>query len=533
MPFSASYHSYKSTKAFSALVEDYLDGNQQLAPFYKHRPDYAGIEASIQERKKNINHREALVSILTEQYRHLDTAKAVQENIQSLASENTFTICTAHQPNIFTGHLYFIYKIVHAIKIADELNKTMPDYRFVPVYFMGSEDADLDELGEVFFQGGKYQWKTKQKGAVGRMKVDDSFINLMNEIELLLASEPFGNEIMDIVKSYYKMGESIEQATFQLLNHLFASKGLVIFLPDQASCKKIFLSVLQKELEKSFSYQVVSASIKEFPTDYKIQVVGREINIFYLKDDIRERIERYEDKYVVKNTPYSFTKEQILQELHTYPERFSPNVILRPVFQEMLLPNIVFIGGGGELAYWLELKKLFESLGVPYPVLVLRNSFMIVQKKQTQLIKKLLLDVEDFFDSIDEIFNKKVKSDSKKSFSLEKEKSQLVALYEQMKLVAGLVDITLVQHAEMLCNKALHKIEQLEKKILRSEKRKNSDQLNQIKKVKNGLYPNGNLQERVENGLFYYARYGASFMEELYLHSKTFDQHFCVLKENQ
>lgn len=531
MPFSSSYYSYRNTKSFSELVLDYLDNNESLRPFYQHLPTMQGIQASIMSRAQYLTDRNLLHKVLQEQYQHVSTTTKVKVNIDALLSENTFTICTAHQPNIFTGHLYFIYKIIHAIQLAEELNRTMPEHYFVPVYFMGSEDADLQELGEVYVNGKTYHWKTNQKGAVGRMKVDEAFIALINEIGTQLSVESFGNELMELIRSSYQLGVSIEQATFHLVNELFASRGLLVFLPDCTAYKQLFSSVVIKELNESFSQQKITETIQQFPGEYKVQVTGRDINLFYLKDDIRERIDKMGDDFVVSNTNIRFTKEAMIEEVNLYPERFSPNVILRPLFQEMLLPNVAFIGGGGELAYWLELKGLFELQQVPYPVLILRNSFAIVRKKNVELLNKLSLSAEDFFDSADTVFNNKVKAVSSKNLSLGKEKTQLIELYQQMKQVAGSIDTTLSQHAEMLGNKALSRIEQLEKKMLRAEKRKYTDQLNQINKVKNSLYLNGSLQERVENFMGYYAKYGAAFLEELYLHSKGLDQQFCVLCE--
>ena len=172
MDCTAQYIDYRQTGYFSALVTDYISGEELLAPFYKHPASVAGIKAAIDARKKYPTNRKLLVEVLTKQYASIAASDKVKANIDKLLLENTFTITTAHQPNILTGPLYFIYKILHAIKLAELLAAEMPGSAFVPVYYMGSEDADLDELGHVFINGEKHQWQTKQTGAVGRMKVD-------------------------------------------------------------------------------------------------------------------------------------------------------------------------------------------------------------------------------------------------------------------------------------------------------------------------------------------------------------------------
>ena len=357
---------------------DYIAGNEKIRDYYSHRPDIDGIKLAIADKKKSTLNRELLHSELVKQYRGLVTSDKVSNNIVSLLNENTFTICTAHQPNIFTGHLYFIYKIVHAIKLADELNDTLKEDHFVPVYYMGSEDADLNELGEVTIDGEKHQWQTTQKGAVGRMKIDNAFLSLIENISLQLSNSLYGAEVMDRVRNIYTLDKTIQQATFELVNELFSNYGLIVFIPDNFLFKKACTSVFKKELTEQFSHKIIADTVAVFPSEYKIQASGRPLNLFYLKDDIRDRIEKSEQGFLVRHTNIQFTEKEILNELALFPDRFSPNVILRPLMQEILLPNVAFIGGGGELAYWLELKKIFDIVKTPFPVLILRNSFAII-----------------------------------------------------------------------------------------------------------------------------------------------------------
>ncbi len=531
MKFKPQYIPYHKTGAFSKIIADYLDAEPGLKPFFQHKPDLAGIKKAIKERKKNKYNRVLLTKELHKQYENVEVSKKVKTNIDALLKENTFTICTAHQPNIFTGHLYFIYKILHAIKFADKLNEKIKGCHFVPVYYMGSEDADLEELGEVTINGKKYQWKTAQKGAVGRMKIDKSFIELMNEIEGQLSVEAYGTEIIELIKRYYTAGKTIEQATFELVNKLFEDKGLVIFLPDNAVLKAESYDINKKELTEQFSHKAVTETLASFPAKYKVQAAGREINLFYLKDDIRERIESFKNGFAVANTSIRFTREEILAELKQYPERFSPNVILRPVFQEMILPNIIFIGGGGELAYWLELKKVFEAVKVFFPVLVLRNSFMIVNKKVAGSIEKLKFKTADFFNSEKELIEAFVKNESGLQLKLDKEKSNLRSLYNKMRSAAMAVDATLNAHVDALAVQALKRIDALEKKMLKAEKKKFEAAQRQVSKIKGNLFPAGVLQERVDNLMPFYALWGSTFIEVLYKSSATTEQEFCILTE--
>jgi uncharacterized protein YllA (UPF0747 family) len=239
--------------------------------------------------------------------------------------------------------------------------RQLPQYKFVPVYYMGSEDADLDELGFVNVGGQKLVWETKQTGAVGRMKVDKALLKLIHEIHGQIGVLPFGNEFTDLLNACYTEGKTIQQATLELVNALFGAYGLIVLIPDNAKLKTAFHSVVEKELTEKFSHRIVADTIDKLGAHYKVQAGGREINLFYLIDNKRERIEQAGDAFEVKTLNLQFSKDEILKELKEHPERFSANVILRGAFQETVLPNIAFIGGGGELAYWLELKNVFNA----------------------------------------------------------------------------------------------------------------------------------------------------------------------------
>ncbi|GAC1449028.1 MAG: bacillithiol biosynthesis cysteine-adding enzyme BshC [Chitinophagaceae bacterium] len=523
---------YSDTGYFSKMVTGYLQKNKELAPFYKHTTDIDGIKAAIEERKKFANHRDILVTELEKQYAVLQTAGEVQQNIQRLRDENTFTITTAHQPVIFTGTLYFIYKILHVIKLSAWCKEQLPQYNFVPVFYMGSEDADLDELGSIWLNNEKIVWDTRQTGAVGRMNTS-GLEKIIARIDGELSVQPHGKELLQLVKDCYLNSPDIQVATFKLINALFSGYGLIILIPDNARFKKLLVPVFEDDLFNQTSSAIATQTIEKLSAHYKVQANPRRINLFYLKDDIRERIEQDGDEWQVVGTGIRFTKEKLQEELRQHPERFSPNVILRGLFQETVLPNILFAGGGGELAYWLELKDIFNHYKVPYPVLVLRNSFLIAEKKWKEKIERLGFCVFDFFKPEQELLTKLVTHNNKTAaLKLENELEEVKQFYGQLKIKAGDIDKTLEQHIEALRAKATRPLYELEKKILRAEKRKYKDQLRQIHAIKQALFPMNNLQERMENFMPYYAKWGSHFIDMLYANSLALEQEFFLLDVN-
>lgn len=531
MDCTATRLPYQQTHAFSTIILDYIDHADTLKPFYAWSPTVQGIQQAIEARKKFTTNRGVLIKELKKQYNTVNVSTATEKNIEALSKPTTFTITTAHQPNIFTGPLYFLYKILHTIKLAESFKTILPENDFVPVYYMGSEDADLEELGHFYIHGEKKVWNTRQTGAVGRMKVDRELVKLITAMEGQLAVLPHGNEIVELVKEYYKEGTTIEAATFQLVNNLFASYGLIILLPDNAAFKNQMVSVFEDDLLNQTASEIVEKTAKQLDeAGYKVQANPREVNLFYLQDGKRERIEvGRKAKYEVLNTSISFTPDELLAELKQHPERFSPNVILRGLYQETILPNIAFVGGGGETAYWLQLKGLFEHYQVPFPVLVLRNSFLIVEKKWQAMIAKLGFVIDDLFLPEQELINKLVKRDSDKKLKLNGTFTATEQLYDGIKEQAASIDITLGKHVESLKVNTLYRLQELEKKMLRAEKRKFADQQRQIQVIKEKLFPNNGLQERIDNFMPYYASYGKAFIEELYQHTLSLEQEFVTL----
>jgi len=531
--FFSQYIPYSQAGKFTKITLDYINQSSALKDFYEHSVNMEGIKSAIAERKKYNTNRQLLVDQFNNQYKDFNDCEAVKLNISKLLNENTFTICTAHQPNIFTGHLYFVYKILHIIKLADALKKDLPEYNFVPVFFMGSEDADLEELNHIVIDGEKYTWNTSQTGAVGRMKVDGNFLKLIEKISGRLSVEKYGKVLIDLLKECYKKNDTIENATFLFVHYLFKEFGLIVLLPDNPFLKSEMISVFEDDIFNHTSSEIVNKTSEKLEKNYKAQAHPREINLFYLKDNLRNRIVRTDDHFVVHDTDIVFTKEQIKSELTKHPERFSPNVILRGLFQEMILPDVAWIGGGGELAYWLQLKDVFRNYSVPFPVLVLRNSFLIVDKKNQKLLKKLNLIAVDLFKGKEILLNDIVNAESHSVLNLDKQKIAFEKIYEEVKAISKDIDPTLETHTSALETKHLKRIDLLEKKMLRAEKRKFSDQKNQLDKIFSALFPEGGLQERTENFMLFYSYWGNGFFKALYENSLTLEQEFCIITSDE
>ena len=510
---------YRKTGYFSKLICDYLDENEALKPFYNRFPTLENFTEQLKEKAKNypLSHRQVLSEALLEQYKGFEISESTLENINSLKLRNTFTITTGHQLNLFTGPLYFLYKIISTINLCGILKEAHPKSTFVPVYWMASEDHDFDEINYFNFQGKKIQWNRTSGGAVGRMDTK-GLEEVFEVLSAKLGGSKSANELKGLFKQAYLEQETLAKATRFLANALFGDLGLVIIDGDDAALKELLVPNMKKDIFEQLPFQKVSESIEglsKVSKDYNIQVNPREINYFYLKDNLRERIVEKEDRYLVNDTDIEFTKTGLEHEMEAHPERFSPNVIARPLYQETILPNLCYIGGGGELAYWLELKDYFDAMGITFPILLLRNSALVISKKQAEKIKKMELDSADVFLKQNTLINKKIRQISNINIDFSPQKKVLEEHFSYLYDLAQQTDKSFLGAVKAQEVKQKKGLDNLEKRLLKAQKRKLKDHVVRLTELQNQLFPNYSLQERQLNFSELYLEHGDDLLPML------------------
>lgn len=494
------------TGLLPSLVKDYLAADEKVKRLYNHYPGIDSFKQLITDKKTaNIN-RAALVEVLRRQYENIPTSDFVAQNITSLLADNTFTITAAHQPILFTGPLFTIYKISSVINLANQLKQQYAGYNFVPVFWMGSEDHDMDELNNTTVNGARYQWQ-EGSGPVGRI---DSNVIASSLAELKAAIGE--NDAVRIIEEAVLKCNTIANLTQYIINEVFKQHGLVVINQDDAHLKGLFKQVIADEVFNSRAVNVLADNIAYLEQRYKVQAKPREINFFYLGEGYRERIiwNEADERYAVNNKILNFSKAQLEAEINDHPEKFSPNVFFRPLYQEMVLPNLAFIGGAGELSYWLELKPLFDYYKVSFPALIMRSMAAIVQPSANNKLQKLNLQFADFFKDVELLINEYVKHNTGSNTSLADQKEQVKVMFDTIAQKAEAVDVTLVQSVGAEKQKTITTLENIEGKMLKAEKRKQETAVNQIRNVHGALFPNGSLQERVENFIPFYS---PSFIE--------------------
>jgi bacillithiol biosynthesis cysteine-adding enzyme BshC len=511
---------FADTHALSSFFLDYIQQNEKLQTFYNRFPSPQNFQAQIDEKQNQFSQQQRtdLVDTLKKQYHSLSPNAAVTDNITALQKSTTFTVTTGHQLNIFTGPLYFIYKIVTAINTCRQLKKTYPAYDFVPVYWMASEDHDYEEIKSFRLYGKKYTWQTDQQGAVGRFDTTG-----LKEIASQLPGDA------KIFLDAYGKHSLLADAVRHYVNALFEKEGLVVLDADDALLKSSFKKEITDDVLNNANKPLVENTTSSLESlHYKTQVHCRDINFFYLDKNLRSRIEKKGERYHVVDTNLSFSREEISQLIDQHPERFSPNVILRPLYQEVVLPNLAYIGGPAEVIYWLQLKAVFERVGIAFPILMPRNFALVVDPPIARKFEKTELELKDLFEEKNFLFNHWVLKHSPRNITVGEERSVIQDLFTKLGTRADLIDKTLMAFVAAEGKRAINSLEKIERKFIRAEKRLHSDRLRQIEAVKDALFPNGSLQERTDNAMNFTQSY-PGFIEALLAQFDPFDFRFNVL----
>lgn len=523
--------SYRKTGYFSDLVCDYLDKKDNLRNLYNNFPDKEGFKNQIREKSKAYSEasRAILVRSLKKQYEKSDTTAETWKNIQLLANENTFTVTTGHQLNLFTGPLYFLYKIISAINLAKELKKQFPENNFIPVYWMANEDHDFAEINYFNFNGNKIRWEAQFGGAVGDIPLQNTQ-QLLEGFSNLLGDSDNAHFLKGLFRKAYVEQKNLTGATFYIANRLFEKYGLLCVDAHRPELKELFVPHVKNELLHQSVLENSKAPISTLEAlGYKIQVNPREINLFYLEKNSRRRIIKEKDAYYIKGTQLKFSEKEILDLVVKAPGRFSPNALMRPLYQECILPNLCYIGGGAEIAYWLELKNYFGAEKIPFPILLLRNSALLVSGKQTKKLRKLDVQISDLFLNQSELMNRQTKKISKTQIDFSPQKEHLKKQFEDLYKLAEKTDKSFYGAVAAQEKKQLNGLEKLEKRLLKAQKRKLKDELERLETLQNQLFPQQSLQERLDNFSEYYLEYGESLIPALVKELKPLDAKFSII----
>lgn len=520
------------TGFFNPTILSYVSHSALLKPLYDYEDTIAGFGEKIKERGNFKGDRMKLAEVLTRQYTSagINLEPSVATNISSLKSEKTFTVTTGHQLNLLSGPLYVIFKLITTINLAEQLKGAYPDCNFVPVYWMATEDHDIAEIDHISIFGKSVAFETNFQGPSGLLSTKE-IQSAIQQVKELLGSGETTAELIKKIEDAYSGKSNLADATRCWINSLLGKYGLVILDANEAELKSSFVPILKKEIEEQFTFKAVNEANKTLGASFEIQVNPRELNLFYMDKNSRQRIIQNGENYEVINSDLKFTKSELLSKIQNETELFSPNVLLRPVYQECILPNLAYVGGPAEINYWLELKFVFAALEMTLPVLMLRNCGMIIDANTATKWAKLGFDSDQLFMNESELSKIYLSNGTMKDFSTEKAQNEITKQFDSLKVQVNLIDPTLVPAVDSEKTKALNSVRTINEKVIRALKKKEETEITQIKKVKEKLFPGNGLQERSETILPFYLKYGDSIIAELKKSFDPFDKNFLILIE--
>jgi len=482
--------------------------NQSALQAWIHRPfSEDAILEQLKEKQAQYSskQRHILSEGLAESYAEYTISENVQENLEKLKEVNCFTITTGHQLSLATGPLYFIYKILHVIKHCEELNETHPNYAFVPVYWMASEDHDFAEIQSFYLFQQLLKWERKAEGAVGRMSLE-GLESVLTEWQAKFSNHP-NSEFHSLIESMD--GENYGSAFFQFVNELFGHYGLIIVDGDRSDWKSSFSPLMKRELLEGFSSKAVLETNEGLSAaGFPLQVEPKDSNLFFLRPGKRERIQRDENGFTIGSR--NWTSDEILEELTAHPESFSPNVILRPVYQEFLLPNLCYVGGPGEIMYWLQLKEVFQEAKVLFPLIQARTSILLLEEKNWDEWQAMGFTTEDLWRNPADLKQSYLDRQGSQSIDFNELDNLTLQLSSKWTQLTQEVDSNQVSMVEAELVRITKQLMQLKGRLEKIRKGKFDKQLKFIEVISAKCMPKGELQERSSN-LFSFCADGQVF----------------------
>lgn len=514
------------------LFLDYIYEFENVAEFYRYnfrdKEKYPEIFKSILKKKASSNFK--ISEIISNQYKRYNSlSDKTKKNIKLLESPKTLAVITGQQLGILSGPLYTIYKIITAIKLSSQLNERYTDFNFVPVFWMESDDHDFNEVHQINILNNennlvniKYKEDVSDdaiRASVGNLIFDESINEFFNQLELNLRQTEFKSNIISKLKEIYSTGKSFKESFRELLFWLFDEYGLIIFDPStdevKQTLKPIFLTEINNFRVHTQKLVSVSATLEEV---YHAQVKVKPVNLFYHIENGRYSIEPVDEIFKLRRKRKQFTKDEIILEINEHPERFSPNVLLRPITQDYLFPTAFYVAGPSEISYFAQIHPLYEFFEIEPPVIYPRSSATLVEKSVLTFMEKYDLTMRDVFLGIDHLKEKILSTVAENNIDLifEDATKNINLIFDEIKEKLFAIDKTISDSTNRYREKVLFALNELKSKAEKAHESRFETIIRQISKLSNLLYPNENLQERELNYFYFANKFGQEFHRKLY-----------------
>ena len=525
------YINFSDIPGHQNLFLDYLYEFENVSDFYpydfRNRENYLKIFKNISEKRSYLS--ADISQIISNQYSNINKSETTEGNIKKLSDKKTLAIVTGQQLGILGGPLYTFYKIITAIKLSRFLSERYNDYNFVPIFWLEGDDHDFNEVRaiKIIDEGNSllsigYKEEIEEddaKQSVGHIKFDITIQDFFDNLEKNLKDTEFKVQLLNELKDFYSEGKSFKEAFKDLIFKYFDEYGLIIFDPQEIEVKRLLKPIFKKEITdfRLHTEKLVhlSATLEEL---YHAQVKVKPVNLFLNYDGGRHSVEPVDNEFRLRRKRKSFTYDQLLELLENEPDKFSPNVLLRPICQDFLLPTAFYIGGPSEISYFAQIKPLYEFYDIVQPIIYPRSSATILESTIENILEKHSVQINDLFIDVENVKKKIINSVAESSIDamFDGLTKQVETAFDQLKEKLIDLDKTIADASNRYRDKISGSINELKSKAEKAQQKKYEVTLRQIDKAAINLFPNTNLQERELNFVYYVNKYGNEFIKKIF-----------------
>ncbi|MDH4070407.1 MAG: bacillithiol biosynthesis cysteine-adding enzyme BshC [Ignavibacteria bacterium] len=523
LPEAIDFRELPSSTGFSNLYLDYLYDYERVGSYFptNFRSDEAFHPLMERVRERKVD-RVLLSSVLERQNLAFGAQTKALTNVRLLSKETTFAVVTGQQVGLFGGPMYTLYKTLTCLQTAAALKTRFPKYDFVPVFWLEGEDHDFQEVSRVnvldrggapvrLEYSGDPRTQARNSGPAGDVILTDSIEEVFRTLEQSLLPTEFTADTLSSLRKSYSEGRTLLHAFATWLNHLFDDSGLLFLNPSEPELKRELTPLFEREIrDYPATSQLVVRQSADLEERYHAQVKPKSINLFLLHKGGRYLIEPRETDFSLKGTRQYFPKEELGVILHQNPERFSPNVVLRPIVQDYLLPTVAYIGGPSEVAYQAQLSLVYEHFGVVQPVIIPRASATFIEDRVDRVAGKYQLPAVRLFEDPEVVTREILQQLGGVNIDALFRTAGESVENMMAELTFGLteIDATLKGPLEGGRSKIEGALRGLKEKSLAAQKRRNETAVRQIERALQTVMPAGNLQERELNIVYYLNKYG-------------------------
>jgi bacillithiol synthase len=528
---------YTRVPKSSHLLVDYLYHFDRVSPFYNGSPfDPASFKAVAEQLHLADSSRRDLAEILTRQNKSFGSGEPTFENIGRLAQPGTFAVVTGQQVGLLSGPAFTLYKALTAVRLAQSL--TEQGLRSVPVFWLATEDHDLEEVAQAAVLDEDYDWvplrdagaRPAPHSSVGAVQLSDEVGAMLEKLESLLPAGEVRDRLLGDLRECYSPGRRWGEAFGRFMAKLFHRWGVILLDPLDEAIHHLVAPVYERAITHAAELRARllerSAALLRAGYHAQVHVTEDSTLLFVTRQGNRLPLHQRNHEFLLDDSE-KISSRDLSAAAKDQPLSLTSNVLLRPVVQDTLLPTVAYIAGPSELAYFGQAQILYEAFGRPMPPVFPRAAFTLVDRRAHRLLEKYQLSLEDIWQGREHL-NRKIAAAGFSeggaegwSARFDRSEHDLNVLLERLHQDIEIVDPTLLDSLKHVEEKIKYQMERLRGKISRAALQKSELLARHEETLLRFLTPRKDLQEREVSGAYFLGRAGYDILDRLHAQIQT------------